>query len=103
MEAEDLISRAGERGAVLRAGLEALAAGHPAITNARGRGLFCAIDLPDTATRDAVISHLFRAEHAFVLGCGTRSIRLRPSLTVTEEDLADGLARLERAVTAVTG
>ena len=101
--ADDLITRAGERGAVLLAGLEALAARHPAVTGARGRGLFCAIDLPDTATRDAVTARLFQAEHAFVLGCGTRSIRFRPTLTVTEEELADGLGRLERAVTAVAG
>ena len=103
MAAEDLITRAGERGAVLLDGLVGLAERHPAITNARGRGLFCAIDLPDAATRDAVTSRLFSAEHAFVLGCGTRSIRFRPTLTVTEEELKDGLARLERAVTDVTG
>lgn len=103
MAADDLCTRARDRGAVLREGLVALSERHPALTNARGRGLFCAVDLPDTAIRDAVTARLFHHEHAFVLGCGTRSIRFRPTLTVTEEEIADGLARLERAVVAVTG
>lgn len=53
---------------------------------ARGRGLCCAVDLPDTATRDAVVTRLFTHAHALVLGCGTRSIRFRPTLTAPGTD-----------------
>ncbi len=102
MEAEHLIPRAGSLGEVLRRGLEALAGRHPAVSNARGRGLFCAVDLPDTATRDEVTSRMFSEEHAFVLGCGVRSIRFRPPLTITTEELHDGLERLERVIDHVT-
>jgi L-lysine 6-transaminase len=103
IEAEQLIPRAATLGEVLRSGLEELAERHPAVTNARGRGLFCAIDLPDTATRDEVTRRLFTDEHAFVLGCGLRSIRFRPPLTISNEELLDGVRRIERVIDHVTG
>jgi L-lysine 6-transaminase len=102
LESEHLFARVGELGEVLLSGLEVLEAELAALTAARGRGLFCAIDLPDAATRDEVVHRLFAEERAFVLGCGTRSLRFRPPLTVTAEELRDGLARVERAVRAAT-
>ncbi len=102
MESEHLITRARSLGEVLLRGLDVLAVGHPAVSHARGRGLFCAIDLPDTAIRDEVIHRLFNEEHAFVLGCGVRSIRFRPPLTITVPELHDGLDRLERVIDHVT-
>ncbi len=102
MEEEHLIARAAALGEMLVEELEALEARVPAVTNARGRGLFCAIDLPDGETRNEAVAHLFRDEHAFVLGCGERSIRFRPPLTITAEELHDGIARLERVLTALT-
>lgn len=102
MESEHLMPRAGSLGEVLVRGLESLAERHPAVSDARGRGLFCAIDLPDTAIRDEVIRRLFSEEHAFILGCGVRSIRFRPPLTITVEELHDGLERLERVIDHVT-
>ena len=33
-----------------------------------------------------------------VLGCGTRSLRFRPALTVTEQELAAGVAALDRVL-----
>jgi L-lysine 6-transaminase len=102
IESEHLIPRAGSLGQVLLRGLEGLAERHPAVSNARGRGLFCAIDLPDTASRDEVTRRLFSEEDAFVLGCGVRSIRFRPPLTITVEELHDGLERLERVIDHVT-
>lgn len=103
MEAEHLIARAAELGTLLVTELETLEDRVPAVTNARGRGLFCAIDLPDADVRNEAVAHLFRDEHAFVLGCGERSIRFRPPLTITADELHDGIARLERVLTALTG
>ena len=34
-----------------------------------------------------------------VLGCGTRSLRFRPALTVTEQELGAGVAALDRVLT----
>src|SRR5262249_45552319 len=76
---ENLVANARTRGTQLLAGLEGIQARHPIIDNARGKGLMCAFDLPDAATRDKLIKRCF-ADGMLVLGCGTRSIRFRPAL-----------------------
>ncbi|MDN5860922.1 MAG: L-lysine 6-transaminase [Pseudonocardia sp.] len=67
------------------------------IDNVRGRGLLIAFDLPDAETRDAVLARL-HAGGMLILGCGERSIRLRPALTVTEDDLRLAVSRIAAAV-----
>lgn len=98
---EDLLENAKARGAELLAGLEGIQARRPAVTNARGKGLMCAIDLPDAKTRDAAIKRCF-TDGMLVLACGTRSLRFRPALNVTPEIVAEGIQRLEAAIAAVT-
>jgi len=98
---EDLLENARARGAELLAGLEAIQARRPSVENARGQGLMCAIDLPDTKTRDAAIKRCF-ADGMLVLGCGPRSLRFRPALNVPAEIIADGLECLDAAIAAVT-
>jgi L-lysine 6-transaminase len=39
-----------------------------------------------------------RDERVIVLGCGARSVRLRPALSVTEDELGIGLAALDRVL-----
>lgn len=101
IEQEDLYANTTARGAELLAGLHDLAARHPLVDNPRGRGLMAAISLPDGPTRDALVRHLFDHERVIVLGCGRRSLRLRPPLTVTTEAIAAALAALDRALTAL--
>ncbi|MPZ89211.1 MAG: L-lysine 6-transaminase [Nitriliruptorales bacterium] len=98
IEAEGLIDAAAIKGKRLLEGLEALASVHPRMDNARGRGLMCAFDLPDTATRDAVVERLRVTERVLILPSGERSVRFRPSLAVTEEDLRLGCAALDRVL-----
>jgi len=64
------------------------------VSNARGRGLLLAFDLPDTATRSAVRQKCW-AEGLATLACGPRSLRFRPSLIFGEDDAerAVGLLR----------
>ncbi|HWA74958.1 MAG TPA: L-lysine 6-transaminase [Polyangiaceae bacterium] len=98
--AENLLENAAARGRELLAGLEALEAEFPTrVTGARGRGLMCAFDLPDTAARNALVKHCFAAG-MFVLAGGNRTIRLRPALTVSAELVAECLARLRGALSA---
>ena len=83
-----------EVGAHRLAGLQDIAAGAGGeITNVRGRGLMCAFDLPDTARRDAVLGKA-REEGLLGLSSGPNSIRFRPALTITREDVDEGLKRL---------
>ncbi|MFW0872267.1 L-lysine 6-transaminase [Rhodococcoides corynebacterioides] len=99
VEQDGLVERAAELGAVLGDALADLAVRHPAVSEVRGRGLMRAVSLPDTETRDAVVTDLREREHVLMLGCGTRSIRFRPALTVTENDLRSAVAALDRVLT----
>ena len=64
------------------------------ISNARGRGLFAAFDLQDSEQRDSLVN-LIISEGALILGSGKKSIRFRPHLTISKEeiDLADQIIR----------
>lgn len=98
MESDDLITAAAATGKRLLEDLEALASSHPLVDNARGRGLMCAFDLPDRARRDAVIERLRTEERVLILPSGERSVRFRPSLAVTEEELRLACAALDRVL-----
>jgi L-lysine 6-transaminase len=71
------------------------------VSNTRGRGLMCAFDLADAATRQAVIEGL-REQRVLVLPCGERSVRLRPALSVTEDELGVGLDALDKVLGGIT-
>ena len=96
IESEGLIDRAAVLGKQLLDGLATI----PEIDNVRGRGLFVAVDLPTPQARDAAIARLHRDEHVLILGGGERSIRFRPALTITEDELELAVAALARAVRA---
>jgi L-lysine 6-transaminase len=99
IERDRLIDRAATTGTWFQSRLRELGERHPLlVSNVRGRGLMCAIDLPDTAVRNAVV-HRLRARHVLTLGCGPRSIRFRPALDVTESELTFGLDALDHVMT----
>lgn len=99
IERDGLIPRAGELGHELLVALLKLQARFPEqIENARGRGLMCAFDLPDPARRDRTVTRLRQEEGVLVLPCGERSIRLRPALSVTSEELQEGVDALHKVL-----
>jgi L-lysine 6-transaminase len=100
IEHDELIPRAGALGETLLDGLRELEARFPElVSNTRGRGLMCAFDV--SWDRDLLISTLRDVEGVLVLPCGERSVRLRPALSVTPEEIGHGLAALGRALSAV--
>jgi len=96
---EKLVARAASLGEHLLAGLRGLAGGHPGVRDVRGRGLMCAFTLPDGATRDALLEGLRQDESVLMLGCGSRSVRFRPALTISEAELDAGIAAIDRVLT----
>lgn len=102
IEEEHLVEHAETLGAHLLASLETLAAEHPAlVSNARGRGLFCALDLRDAEVRDTLRAKAY--EHGvIILGCGERSIRFRPALNITRDELDEGLGIVRTIVEALS-
>ena len=97
IEEEGLVGNAWRMGEHLLSRLKAMAEEHAAVENPRGRGLMCAFDLPDGAARNSVVSRAFDAG-LVVLGCGSRTVRFRPALTIDKSGLDEGLDILERVL-----
>ena len=84
---ENLLSNAKEKGWYLLSKINDLSFEFPGFaTNPRGVGLFCAFDLPSTIERDKFISLVFN-EKLMILGSGDASIRFRPHLNVSKNDI----------------
>lgn len=100
IEADNLVGNAACEGEYLLKRITGMSERFEGVTDPRGMGLMCAFDLPSKEARNAVVSKAF--DHgALVLGCGDRSIRFRPALTISEPDLEAGLSILETSLTEV--
>ncbi|MCH8024401.1 MAG: L-lysine 6-transaminase [Candidatus Marinimicrobia bacterium] len=84
---EKLVAAAHTQGRYLMEKLEQLAVEFPGfVTEVRGQGLFAAFDLPSDVERDGVLAALYD-NGAIVLGCGERSVRFRPHLTISRDEI----------------
>jgi L-lysine 6-transaminase len=67
------------------------------ISNSRGLGLMCAIDLPSPEKRDELRKGCYN--HGLVLlGCGERTIRFRPALNIKKEQIDEGVEIIRGAL-----
>jgi L-lysine 6-transaminase len=60
------------------------------VSQPRGLGLMCSFDLPAAELRNKFKEKCFENK-LIILGCGERSIRFRPRLNITKDDLDEGL------------
>jgi len=98
IENEKLVQNASVVGEHLTSCLHSLQGNHDnLVSNARNRGLFGAFDLPNSDTRDKAINSISN-EGAMMLGCGTRSIRFRPHLNITINELDQGFEMIDKAL-----
>ncbi len=96
IEAEHLIENAARVGAHLLDGLRQLERDLGGrISNARGRGLMIAFDVDSRRVEIDVIQRAFE-RGLLLLGCGERSVRFRPALTLSPEDADRGLEILRQ-------
>ena len=94
---ENLVENAKNSGHYLLKRLEELQSAYPLIfSNARGRGLMCALDLKDKQTRDKYIVELFKKK-LLLLKCGERSVRFRAPLIVGKEEIDKALDIMTKA------
>jgi len=102
VEEEGLIERAAENGERLATGLRDLVAKHdPMLSNVRGLGLYQGVSL-DTPDRKARVIEVARNEFGMLLlGAGKRSIRTRPNLSVTPDEIDLFLDLLDQALQRV--
>ena len=102
IENENLLDNAKKMGRELSKLLMSLQNSYPdLISNARNRGLFGAFDLPDSQTRDKV-NDLILKEGTMMLGCGTKTIRFRPHLNISTNELKQGFEMIQNALTKLS-
>ena len=98
IEEDELVENARVVGDHLLGGLKRLEAQmSPLVSNARGRGLMIAFDLPTPALRDKAHETITK-NGLLLLTCGVRSIRFRPSLDLTKADADAGLDLLHKSL-----
>ena len=99
----EFLARATEVGDVVRARLDDLASRHAEIGEVRGLGPMIGFELVDrTPDRAKAIVDAAFERGLLLLSCGLYGnvIRLLPALTISDEELGEGLALLEEALTA---
>ncbi len=93
------LAEVNRKGARFRQGLEGLVAAHPAVFEAvRGQGLI--LGLKCKATNTDVVKAAY-GEHLLTVPAADNVVRLLPALNIADADIAEALARLERAALAV--
>ena len=100
IEEEKLVENAATVGDYLLKNVQGLADQYEGLSNARGKGLFCAIDFKDGETRDRVIQECIN-NNLMILSCGPRSMRFRPPLTVEKQHIDEGINIIEQSIKAV--
>ena len=95
---EKLVENAANRGIYLSSRLEQIQLQFPKlVSNTRGLGLMCSFDLPDKEKRDQ-FRKMSYDEKILILGCGEKSIRFRPPLNITNDQLEEGLQVIEKVL-----
>lgn len=101
VQSEGLVLRAAENGERLAKGLHGLVKEHAILSNVRGMGLYQGVTL-DTPARKSQLIQAARDEYGLLLlGAGNRSIRTRPNLSVTAEEVDLFVDLLDQALTNV--
>jgi len=101
IEADELMVRAAKAGRYLVDQLEDLAAEFPgSVLDVRGRGLMCAFSLPSSAERDELIRRLWD-RRVIMLASGADSVRFRPALTVSRDEIDIAVAAVREVLKQV--
>jgi L-lysine 6-transaminase len=94
---EKLVENAASEGKRLLEGLRSTPANSgDKISNVRGRGLMCAFDLETTKTRNSFLSRL-RENGTMALPCGEKTVRFRPPLNVSSDEIDEALEAVEKS------
>ncbi len=98
IEQDSLLENACVVGERLLAGLRALERERGGlVTNARGRGLMIAFDLPSRGMRERALDRML-ANGLLLLGCGVRSIRFRPPLNLAPGEADAALETVRKSL-----
>lgn len=92
-----LLDNAARMGEYFLRRLQEFAEEHPQVSNVRGRGCFLAIEMPSTKKRDNFRQRCWKNGLA-VLSSWPRSIRFRPPLTVSREEIDECMEKMESSL-----
>jgi len=103
IDEEGLVENARTVGAYLVDKIRGLAEEHEGVvSNARGKGLMAAFDLPSPDVRKTYLGKV-KENGVLMVGCGERSVRFRPPLNLTKAHVDEGIDIIDRTLRAVAG
>lgn len=95
---ENLVDNAKVVGDYLLQNLKEIQAEFPEqVEQARGLGLMCSFSLPSQEMRGKFLDELYK-NNVIMLGCGLRTVRFRPPLNVTTNDIDKALAAVKNTL-----
>jgi L-lysine 6-transaminase len=98
IQEENMVQNAATVGAYLLECLNGMAEEFPhLVSNPRGRGLFAAFDFPTAEQRDE-FRRICYDHKVILLSCGTHSIRFRPPLNLTKDQVDEGMSVMVTAL-----
>ena len=98
IEEDNLVENARVMGEYLLSRIQGLAEKYPAfISNPRGKGLICAMDVLNGDIRKKLLEHIFE-NGAIMLPCGERTIRFRPSLIIEKKHIDECFDIIEKSI-----
>ena len=100
------MENAAEVGQYTHDALEEIAARHPSIGEVRGIGLMIGVEFvknkeskePAAELRDAIVHYAFE-RGLLLLGCAKSVIRIAPPLSISKDEINEGLVIFEEALT----
>lgn len=102
IEEDHLVAQAERVGVHLLHKIKALQQEFPELVmNPRGVGLMCAFDMPNPEVRDTFRARCY-GEGLIILGCGSESIRFRPSLIIDEAGVDEGMEIIRNVLAGLT-
>ena len=101
IQKENLVDNARDVGAYFQKRLQDLRKDFSSVTNVRGRGLLIAFDLPSTQHRNRFIEENWK-NGGLILKSGERSVRVRPVLDFSRENVDEAITLFSKGLKAVS-
>ena len=98
IDEENLVDNAKAVGEYLLQNLHAIQIQYPElVSQARGLGLMCSFNLPDSDTRNKFLDKLYEKK-VLMLGCGQKSVRFRPPLNVGVKHIDEAMTKIKEVL-----
>ena len=100
IEEDNLVANVEQNGNYFLDQLMTVSAAHPGVTNVRGRGFMCAMDMPTTDLRNRFIKKGLEYNILF-LGCAQKTIRFRPALITQKQDIDKAIIATDKILAEI--